>query len=188
MEIARKDKEATSSAERINILEGQIADFRKTVDVKDNAIADLTREAADADEERKAAVAAKNRAILDLQEVAKDLETTSIELADVTRRFEENETLIQMATSKGVKFTDLVGVPKIDAVVAAVKDGIVVLSVGRDDGVEVGYEFDVYQGETYIGKVRVENVLDDMAGASILYTNENRTIQTGHKASTRLAG
>jgi hypothetical protein len=68
-----------------------------------------------------------------------------------------------------------------------VQEGVVVLSVGKDDNVEIGYEFTIYDGDRFIGKVQVTKVLDDMSGCTILF-QEGSGIREGHKASTRLSG
>ena len=96
--------------------------------------------------------------------------------------------LISRIVDSGVRLPDI-GVataPPIDGMVVGVQEGVVVLSVGKDDGVEVGYEFTIYDGNTFIGKVQVTKVLDDMAGCTILFEESGRKISDGNKASTRL--
>ncbi len=45
--------------------------------------------------------------------------------------------------------------------------GLVILSVGSDDGVEEGDQADVFRGKERIGRVVVERLLDDMSGARV---------------------
>jgi len=183
-----KDKQISTFGARIELLEGQIADARNTIETKENRIHDLTQQAGDAEEAKKAAAAAMNRAVLDRQNMASELEDASAQLATITAERDDLAVLIETAQHRGIDFSTVVGVPKIDGQVVAVREGVIVLSVGRDDGVQVGYEFEIYDGRSYVGKVRVETILDDMSGAKILYTDSGRKISTGQSASTRLAG
>jgi len=54
---------------------------------------------------------------------------------------------------------------------------IVMLSVGRQDDVKVGYEFVIYRGETYICKVVVKEVFEDSAVAMVIPESVNRDEQ-----------
>lgn len=81
-------------------------------------------------------------------------------------------------------------VPPIKGKVAGVKTDIspalVVLTVGVDDKVEKGYHFTVYRGSQFIGKVVVEKVMADAAGARVLLLAPGQQIQAGDDAATRL--
>ncbi len=130
-----------------------------------------------------------SRAVIDRQLLEEQLGQMS-ELA-ARNENELNDAKLALASAEQQGYTPGIGVsiaPKIDAVVVAVRDGIVVLSVGRDDNVKAGYEFTVYEGSRFIGKVKVENVLGDMSGARVLFTDQGETIRAGNQASTRLAG
>jgi len=76
----------------------------------------------------------------------------------------------------------------IDAVIQAVRneEKLVVLSVGKDQKVQEGYQFTVYRGDKFVGKVQVIKVYDDLAGARVLYTQEGEAIQVGDQAATQL--
>lgn len=65
---------------------------------------------------------------------------------------------------------------------------IVMLSIGSSDAVKEGYEFTVYNGATYKGKVQVESIYPNMCSAKIVpgLTAKNQTIQEGDSASTRV--
>lgn len=67
-----------------------------------------------------------------------------------------------------------------------VQPGLVALNKGSNDGVERGYTFEVYNGGSYKGQVRVENVHEGMCTAIILRVEDGQTIGSGDKASTRL--
>jgi predicted nucleic acid-binding Zn-ribbon protein len=65
---------------------------------------------------------------------------------------------------------------------------IVMLSIGSSDSVKEGYEFTVYSGSTYKGKVQVESIYPNMCSAKIIpgLTAKNQTIEEGDSASTRV--
>lgn len=81
-------------------------------------------------------------------------------------------------------------VPPIDAVVLEVgrtrEPAGVRLSVGWADGVEKGYQFSVYRGSTFVGKVVVERVRAGSCDARVLFTREGESVQRGDAAATRL--
>jgi cell shape-determining protein MreC len=80
--------------------------------------------------------------------------------------------------------------PAIPAKVLAVDKevNLVMLSVGRNDGVKKGYTFSVYRTDKFVGKVRVEKVYDDMCAGVILKTYKvgDLEIQEGDDANTQL--
>ena len=80
-----------------------------------------------------------------------------------------------------------VGVPTIKAKINAVsgKENIVLLSVGRDDGVKVGFKFVVYRGTEYVGTVVVKSVEKDYCAAASDKGIEKLPIQVGDDATTR---
>jgi septal ring factor EnvC (AmiA/AmiB activator) len=96
----------------------------------------------------------------------------------------EREALVKM----GMDIDKLVGgaIPQIPAKVSAVGEGFVVLSVGQNEGVQIGYPFDVYRGDRYVGRVLVEHVLPDSATARITMKNGDLAFQAGDAATTRL--
>lgn len=54
------------------------------------------------------------------------------------------------------------------------QDELIMLSVGRQDKVKVGYEFVIFREETYICKVVVKKVFDDSAVAMVIPESVNR--------------
>ncbi len=63
---------------------------------------------------------------------------------------------------------------------------LVILSVGSRDKVEKGMEFVISRGDSYIGKVRIANVYDDMSSAKILpgMTKDGGEIKVADAATT----
>ena len=76
----------------------------------------------------------------------------------------------------------------LDAVVQSVDNGadIYVLSVGKNDGVQAGWEFTVYRGAKYIATVVVDQVFDEYVSVRTLRGLKAADIQAGDAASTKL--
>lgn len=65
----------------------------------------------------------------------------------------------------------------------------VMLSIGKEEGIEEGQEFIIYRDNKYICKVRIERVMNDMAPARVIPSSWNTnglTIQQGDQAANRL--
>jgi hypothetical protein len=76
--------------------------------------------------------------------------------------------------------------PTIDAVIQAVHGRSAILSVGIVQGVEVGYEFTVYRGDQFVGKVQVMEVNHASSKARILFESDGRMMQPGDIAATQI--
>ncbi len=71
-------------------------------------------------------------------------------------------------------------------VVVAVADDSVEVSLGGDDGVQMGHELEIYRNDQYLGRVRVVSVKPDKAIAVIIKGFLRGTIQRGDRVATRL--
>ena len=122
--------------------------------------------------------------VMDLEDTVAGLEKASVELA---KELESAKVQLQAYADKFGKLVDWISVPAVAGKVAAVdeKVNIVILSVGSDDGVKVGYEFTVYRGNKYIGKVVVEDVQKDHCSGSSKKELQGGEIQVGDDARTR---
>lgn len=80
--------------------------------------------------------------------------------------------------------------PAIDGAVLSIEHhawlDLVRIDRGSTHGVMRGYIFDLYRGNQYKGRVRVETVQEDRCTAVVLRVFEGRTIEPGDSASTRI--
>lgn len=117
----------------------------------------------------------------------RDLEARIVELEERVRALREERDALHL---EQIWCYGVLWAPMIDARVVAVDAGpdlvFVTLDKGRDDGVERGFNFDVYLDRTYKGRVRVREVLADRCHAVVVRTYEERTIEAGDNAATRL--
>ena len=182
---------------RLTTLESQLAQKDQHIQDKDNAIAAkdeeisrLIREKSEADEAMTEANTRASRISLDLAQQIEAQEDLLTELAQTRKELDGKAIQLAQIAEAGIDINRLSiqAVPRIEGVVSAVRGDIVVLSVGRDDQVKEGFEFTIYEEDRFIGKVRVESLLEDMSGAKVLFTEPGKSIRAGQKAATRLAG
>ena len=50
----------------------------------------------------------------------------------------------------------------------------------------MGFEFTIYRGDKFVGKVKVTRVDENSASARILFVNEGETITVGDNAATQI--
>lgn len=128
----------------------------------------------DAEDERDAA----NQAFADLQIAYDDL-SGSRDALQV-----DFDTLVAIT---GTAIDDIKSLPLVPATVVdlshEIDPGLVVLNVGKNRGVKRGWTFQIYDGGTYKGEVRVDNVDETMCSAIITLDNG---IAQGDSANTRL--
>lgn len=122
----------------------------------------------------------------DLNKTQEDLKQATAQISQVREKFPK----VYEAVKDEKGSTEMMR-----AVVAAVRMGtnnqpeFVMLSIGKDSGVQEGQEFIIYRDNKYICKVRVEKVMNDMAPARILpnsMNTNNLQIQQGDQAANRL--
>ncbi|MFM7207943.1 MAG: hypothetical protein ACKO4T_14875 [Planctomycetaceae bacterium] len=77
-------------------------------------------------------------------------------------------------------------VPTLDGDVVAVAGGSIQVSLGSDDGLQVGHTLEVYRGGEYIGRALVKTVTPDHAVAEIVKAYARGVVQRGDKVTTRL--
>lgn len=95
-----------------------------------------------------------------------------------------------LVANTGADLSDFENVKDIDSAVLGVSmevaPGLVLIGAGSKDGVERGHSFEIYSGNTYKGRARVEFVHTDKCSAIITYTAKNQRFEQGDSATTRL--
>lgn len=133
-------------------------------------------------------------------EALEDLKDARAELAELRKenvrlrdRIKKEERNIERLKAIGVpvddflRGTDAQPAQPIHGKVLAVRRevNLVMLSVGREDGVKKGYRFTIYRDQKYIGKVEIEKVFTDMSSARILRDWTKEKIREGDDAAVR---
>jgi len=152
----------------------------------------------DAEGERDDAVVAAEEAAAAQREAEQALDVAQRDIAELRVGTKERDDQLASLQAKfdtlvdqtGTSVDDLVAQPLIEARVLEVdrtiEPGLVALNVGADQNVKRGYVFHIFRGESYLGKVRIENVRPTMSTALIQGTYDGREIRQGDQAATRL--
>ncbi|MGI9178009.1 MAG: hypothetical protein ACR2IT_09160 [Pirellulales bacterium] len=77
-------------------------------------------------------------------------------------------------------------VPTLDGDVLAVRDDSIQVSLGSDDGLQVGHTLNVYRNDQFIGRAHVKTITPDQAVAKIDKDFARGIVQRGDKVTTRL--
>ena len=76
--------------------------------------------------------------------------------------------------------------PAIDGVVTAVVNDSIEVSLGGQDGVQMGHFLEVYRNNQYVGRVKVVSVKADKAMAVVIREFSRGSIQAGDRVATKL--
>jgi len=199
--LEAKEADYTQITERYNTLLGQYERLSQTykdavalndsLTQKNNALVNEKDAALTAKRE---AIAAQNAAETEQKRLEGELESMQGQLAELAKRMtalsdehESQTVLLEAYVEKFGSLADVMNPPTIRARVTAVDNdlNIVMLSVGRDDQVKVGFAFTVYRGDEYIGKVIIDKVEADYASGYSVKELEQGAIQVGDDATTR---
>ena len=119
--------------------------------------------------------------------LATQLEQMAVQLEDAEQEIEELRAVLERLVEEGVHVEGMTAAKNVDGVVLAVSPSVnqLILSVGKDDGVQVGDEFVVSRGDAYVGKVIVEKVYPDMCAARSRVDLQKLPILEGDRVATR---
>jgi len=127
-----------------------------------------------------------------MRRIKTDLENRQAPLVASVARFKN--TLEKMGvgvevSKDGMVRTDADGIPpKVDGIVVGVGEkNLVEISIGSDDGIQIGNKLDVYRNNAYLGKVVVLKTAPDRAVAEIIPEFRRGTIRKGDRVATKFS-
>jgi len=181
------------SVDQIN---GKLGDFQQTITQLQARTDELERDKERLRTERedavKAKLAAENSRENSLEE-QRNLEEriASLEETVTTMTRERDKVVTQrdaLVAATGASLEHILVQPFIEGRVLSVNPdpAFVVLSIGSDHNVEVGFSFEVFQGSTWKGKVIVDSVESKLSTARIQTSNPRARIEAGDRVATRL--
>lgn len=191
---SQKNSELT---EKLTGIEVKLGDLESTNKDQASQLENLRRTANQMRDERDAALDARDAAQSAATQAqqseklalgkAKDLQ---LQLAQMVKRAEQAETerdIVVQAT--GVDSSTLGNQPQLEGTVLSVdyagNNAYIVIDLGTKDSVKMGYTFDVFNGSTFKGKIRVETVNQSKSGASVMLKG-SAPIAAGDRIATRL--
>jgi hypothetical protein len=82
----------------------------------------------------------------------------------------------------------IVEIPAIAGKVVGVSNrhNLVVINVGEDDGVQIGFQFTVYRRTEYVAKLVVEKVYPNQAAGRIVESSVRDKVLVGDKVATKI--
>lgn len=183
LETLRKEK-----AEREEAQQRAIAELKEVQDALTKATADV---------EALRAQVREQQAVVDTQvgnaaKLAAQLEETKAFLAIANERKAQLEKQVANARDllkQGGLTLDSVPkdrVPQLDGDVVAVAENAIQVSIGSDDGLQVGHTLEVYRSGQYLGRAVVRAVKADHAVAELVREFRRGVVQRGDKVTTKL--
>ena len=190
-----KNRELRGSVDKIAAsIDGLTAQNKQLQDSKDKA----QQSQRDAEKAADAAKAAQSQAEQKAGDLDTKLHSAENQIADLEKGLTSSKKeaeglgtqLASLADATGAKLSDFTPMPLIEGkvldVVTSIEPGLVALNVGSDNKVKRGYTFEIYDGKTYKGQVRVEYVHPNMCSALIVRSVPGQKIKQGDGAATRL--
>jgi len=196
----RLETESQSNAEltaKLTGIEGKLGDLESTNRAQAGQLETLRQTANQMRDERDAAAKARDAAqsaSTQAQEQAKlaqgKVQDLTVQLAQTAKRAEQAETERDtVVKATGADVQALGNQPAMEGTVLTVdyagKSTYIVIDLGKKDNVQVGYTYDVFNGSTYKGKIRVETVNQSKSGASVMLAG-SAPIAAGDRVATRL--
>lgn len=188
-----------------NEMRGDVAKFAASIDnltAQNKQLADARdtaqQAARDAEKAKEDAVAAQSAAELKASELETSLHTAEGNVADLEKTTTSLKKEVESVTTNfealraytNSDINDFTAMPQIEGrvldVAMNVKPGLIAINKGSADGVKPGFTFEVYDGRTYKGQVRVEYVHANVCSALVLRAVDGQQIRQGDAASTRL--
>lgn len=144
--------------------------------------------------EKQQAMDEKNKAVTEQQRLQAEVDagtemqaTLQKQLVETTDELNSTKLIVKAYEDKVGVLAGITSVPTIKAMVSGVDNNlnIVMLSVGRDEKVRVGFEFTIYRGTEYVGKVVINRVERDYCSGESKKEIQKSPIQVGDQATTR---
>jgi hypothetical protein len=144
-----------------------------------------------AESNAKAAYEELSKKEIELNELSGRLVQTEKMLKRSSKELWEAKQIVRSVRELNINLPSvIVKTPPIDGQILAVdaKVPLVMLSVGKDDGVEKGFQFTVYRENRYVGRVTIQEVYKDMSAAQIDPSMTVKAIQKGDSVTTKIGG
>jgi multidrug efflux pump subunit AcrA (membrane-fusion protein) len=78
--------------------------------------------------------------------------------------------------------------PKVDGVILEESDkNLIVISIGADDGLKIGHELDVYNGSSYLGRIKIRRTMPDRAVGEPMRNLQSGQMKRGDRVTTRFS-
>jgi hypothetical protein len=159
----------------------------KRIKEQDNELAQLKTENVKLTDD----IAEQRRSVVNLTNVVYQLRG-EIEVLEQLRKDmgEQLVNKIKVMNKHGLKDDDLVDhiPPKVDGVVLQVKERLITVSLGTDDGIRNGHTLDIYRGDRFVGQAVVTNANFNLSAARIDNSLTQSQVREGDHVTTKFNG
>ena len=190
--IVKKDEELMAlrgeKEKREDIQQKTIAELeeaRKQLEQVTKDVETLTSQVKDQQQKVDSQVDRSARLSASLAEVQAQLEIAEERKSQLEKQVANARLLLQQA-GLSIDSPPKDRVPSLTGDVIAVAAGSIQVSLGSDDGLQVGHTLEVYRGGEYIGRAVVKSVMPDHAVAELVKDFSRGIVQRGDKVTTRL--
>jgi len=183
-ELATEREQNADLRESLTSIDGKLGDLESTNRQQESRIADLNEQVGTlrgerdgALDERDSAEAARATAERTAETVSRERDELQIALGRANETISSKDAkLAEVARLYKVDLNNLNDQPDLSGRVTAVDSThgttVVVINLGKNDGVKPGHSFDVYNGGVYKGKIYVETVNSSQSAATISLVGE----------------
>jgi hypothetical protein len=190
-QLAQANKELTDKAAVLTLQTQQLSETMDRVKLltsqNDTLKTEIDKIVVDRDAQRRKVISLTDK-LHELQSVEADLLAERTKLQnDATLYQAKAETYGAALRSAGI--TDPDDVPPADLkgeVLTVNNNQLVVVSLGKDDGLREGHTLEVFRGSQYLGRVAIRTVKDDQSIGQILPSYRKGYIQAGDKVAARV--
>ncbi len=81
--------------------------------------------------------------------------------------------------------TKLDGPAAVTGTVSAVKNNMVEVTLGLDDGIRIGHELDVFRGSSHVGRIKITRSVPDKAIGEIMLEHARGFIVVGDRVDSK---
>lgn len=137
----------------------------------------------------------QRKRVISLTDSLNSLKSVEADLLAEKAKLQNDATLFQaraetaMSALKAAGIADPDDVPPTDLkgeILAVNGNQMVVVSIGRDDGLREGHKLEVYRGGQYLGRIEIRKTEDDKSSGQILTSFRKGYIQAGDKVAAKI--
>ncbi len=196
-DLETERRENASLREGLSKIQVALGNLEDTNRSQGQALARVTEENQNLRDERNSAMADRDVAVAASTSAGSDKDAAvrrasdlQLELRRVSERASELDAQLQQVVAiYRVDLADIGAQPMLEGSILSAEyvgdTGYVTINLGKNDGIQAGYTFDVYRGGTYKGRIHVETVNQSVASALVQLAGNARVV-AGDRISTRL--
>lgn len=191
-DLASAKGEIESLTGQMTTLQSSLDDKVREIAQKNTQLETARQEKADAQDDRDEERTERLKLVKLYRDAEQKLSEIEQKLTGAVASLDElNNQVRRVEQETGISITEYSVAPKIDATVMETypEYNLVMLSVGSDDKVQIGYKFFVYRGDSYVGAMTVNKLWEDSCAGAMIpaeHTDKGLLVEKGDSATTYL--